>query len=183
MRRRHCCSLACCWRVPALAETQAAVADPGSAQDQPAAARPQPYPDDVRQGHSLEGREWRAERGAVRRSQQAGHLWRADQVGAGAQFPAPFPFHRSLYLCRVGYLVGVVSSTHYDPSKMYPVPAGTFVTDIKNTIHWDGAKAETGPAILLLVGEGPMVSDPLCAQGPEQGARRPGLRAAASKMI
>ena len=52
----------------------------------------------------------------------------------------------------------VSSSTHYDPSKMYPIPAGTFVTDIANTIHWDGAKAETGPCILLLVGEGPMVS-------------------------
>ena len=52
----------------------------------------------------------------------------------------------------------VSSSTHYDPSKMYPIPAGTFVTDIKNTIHWDGAKAETGPCILMLVGEGPMVS-------------------------
>ena len=41
---------------------------------------------------------------------------------------------------------------------MYPIPAGTFVTDVKNTIHWDGAKAETGPCILLLVGEGPMTS-------------------------
>ena len=52
----------------------------------------------------------------------------------------------------------VSSSTHYDPSKMYPIPAGSFVTDIKNTIHWDGAKSETGPAILLLVGEGPVAS-------------------------
>jgi quercetin dioxygenase-like cupin family protein len=50
----------------------------------------------------------------------------------------------------------VSSSTHYDASKMYPIPAGTFVTDIKNTIHWDGAKAETGPCILMLVGEGEM---------------------------
>jgi hypothetical protein len=39
---------------------------------------------------------------------------------------------------------------------MYPAPAGTYVTDIPNTIHWDGAKAETGPAILMLVGEGPV---------------------------
>jgi hypothetical protein len=53
----------------------------------------------------------------------------------------------------------VSSSTHYDPSKMYPIPAGTFVTDIKNTIHWDGARAETGPVILMLVGEGPMTSE------------------------
>jgi quercetin dioxygenase-like cupin family protein len=52
----------------------------------------------------------------------------------------------------------VSSSTHYDPNKMYPIPAGTFVTDIKNTIHWDGARSETGPAILLLVGEGPVKS-------------------------
>ena len=50
----------------------------------------------------------------------------------------------------------VSSSTHYDPSKMYPAPAGTYVTDIPNTIHWDGARAETGPAILMLVGEGPV---------------------------
>jgi quercetin dioxygenase-like cupin family protein len=63
---------------------------------------------------------------------------------------------------RYAYVVSgswwVSSSTHYDPSKMYPVPAGSFVTDIKNTIHWDGAKSETGPAILLLVGEGPVKS-------------------------
>ena len=52
----------------------------------------------------------------------------------------------------------VSSSTHYDPSKMYPIPAGSYVRDIQNTIHWDGAKAETGPCILLLVGEGPMHS-------------------------
>jgi hypothetical protein len=63
---------------------------------------------------------------------------------------------------RYAYVVSgtwwVSSSTHYDPTKMYPIPAGTFVTDIKNTIHWDGAKAETGPCILMLVGEGPMTS-------------------------
>jgi len=63
---------------------------------------------------------------------------------------------------RYAYVVSgswwVSSSTHYDPNKMYPIPAGSFVTDIKNTIHWDGAKSETGPAILLLVGEGPVVS-------------------------
>ncbi len=63
---------------------------------------------------------------------------------------------------RYAYVVSgswwVSSSTHYDPNKMYPIPAGSFVTDIKNTIHWDGAKSETGPAILLLVGEGPVKS-------------------------
>jgi quercetin dioxygenase-like cupin family protein len=54
----------------------------------------------------------------------------------------------------------VSTSTTYDnsPDKMYPIPAGSFVTDIKDTIHWDGAKASTGPCILFLVGEGPMVT-------------------------
>ncbi len=34
----------------------------------------------------------------------------------------------------------VLSSPLYDhPGKMYPILAGTFVTDIKNTIHWDWA--------------------------------------------
>jgi quercetin dioxygenase-like cupin family protein len=61
---------------------------------------------------------------------------------------------------RYAYVVSgtwwVSSSTHYDPSQMYPVPAGSYVTDVPNTIHWDGARAETGPAILMLVGEGPV---------------------------
>ena len=66
----------------------------------------------------------------------------------------------------------VSSSTHYDPAKMYPIPAGSYVRDLKNTIHWDGAKAETGPCILMLVGEGPMVSGRYAAKDaskPEEG--------------
>lgn len=50
----------------------------------------------------------------------------------------------------------VSASSTYDTSRMYPIPAGSFVTDIANTVHWDGAKAATGPCLLMLVGEGPM---------------------------
>jgi len=61
---------------------------------------------------------------------------------------------------RYAYVVSgtwwVSSSTHYDPKQMYPAPAGTYVTDVPNTIHWDGARAETGPTIIMLVGEGPV---------------------------
>ena len=61
---------------------------------------------------------------------------------------------------RYAYVVSgtwwVSSSTHYDPTKMYPVPAGSYVTDVPGTIHWDGARAETGPVVLMLVGEGPV---------------------------
>jgi len=62
------------------------------------------------------------------------------------------------YIYVVSGVWWVSSSTTYDKSKMYPVPAGSFVTDIPNTIHWDGAKEDGGPTILLLVGEGPMVT-------------------------
>jgi hypothetical protein len=35
--------------------------------------------------------------------------------------------------------------------------AGTFVTDVANTVHWDGARAgEKEPAVLLLAGMGPV---------------------------
>ena len=53
----------------------------------------------------------------------------------------------------------VSASDTYDPDKTYPVPAGSFVVDIANTVHWDGAKGE--PCILEVVGEGPMKTVPV----------------------
>ena len=50
----------------------------------------------------------------------------------------------------------VSSSDRYDLTSLYPMPAGTFVTDIAKTVHWDGAKDE--PAVLELVGMGPVVT-------------------------
>jgi hypothetical protein len=52
----------------------------------------------------------------------------------------------------------VSSSDVYDPKTLYPMPAGTFVTDIANTVHWDGARDE--PAVLELVGMGPVITTP-----------------------
>jgi quercetin dioxygenase-like cupin family protein len=61
---------------------------------------------------------------------------------------------------RYAYVVSgtwwVSSSTHWDPAAAYPVPAGSYVRDIANTAHWDGAKDE--PVMLMLVGEGPMTT-------------------------
>jgi quercetin dioxygenase-like cupin family protein len=66
-------------------------------------------------------------------------------------------FHSTVrYIYVVSGTWWVSSSTTYDKNNMYPVPAGSFVTDVANTVHWDGAKAETGPCLLLLVGVGPM---------------------------
>lgn len=53
----------------------------------------------------------------------------------------------------------VSSSDVYDPDKAYPVPAGTYVRDIANTVHWDGAKEDS--CLLMLVGTGPMHTTPL----------------------
>jgi quercetin dioxygenase-like cupin family protein len=54
----------------------------------------------------------------------------------------------------------VSSSDTYDPTKTYPLPAGSSAVESANTIHWDGAKSETGPAIVEVVGMGPVVSTP-----------------------
>jgi quercetin dioxygenase-like cupin family protein len=72
---------------------------------------------------------------------------------------------------RYAYVVSgtwwVSASTTYDESKLYPVPAGSFVTDIANTVHWDGAKESTGPCLLMLVGEGPMHTTGLAQPDPK----------------
>jgi quercetin dioxygenase-like cupin family protein len=47
----------------------------------------------------------------------------------------------------------VSSSEHYDPGKTFPLPAGSFATDMPGKVHWDGAKDQT--TILELVGIGP----------------------------
>jgi quercetin dioxygenase-like cupin family protein len=57
----------------------------------------------------------------------------------------------------------VSASNTWDPSKAYPAPAGSYVRDLANQVHWDGAK--DAPCLLMLVGEGPMVT----TQAPESG--------------
>jgi len=53
----------------------------------------------------------------------------------------------------------VSSSTVYDERNTYPFHAGTFATDVANTVHWDGARTgEKEPAIILLTGMGPVTT-------------------------
>ena len=60
----------------------------------------------------------------------------------------------------------VSSSNVFDPSKTYPVHAGTVAIDRANTVHWDGARAgEKEPAILELVGIGPVKTIQVDEQG------------------
>jgi hypothetical protein len=48
------------------------------------------------------------------------------------------------------------TGTKYDPASTYPAPAGTFVVDKANGIHYDGAK--DADCVLEIVGTGPMTT-------------------------
>jgi hypothetical protein len=48
------------------------------------------------------------------------------------------------------------TGTKYDPASTYPVPAGTYVVDRANGIHYDGAKDTE--CVLEIVGMGPMTT-------------------------
>ena len=50
----------------------------------------------------------------------------------------------------------VSSNDTFDTDKTYPMPAGSVVTDLANTVHFDGAK--DGEALLELVGMGPVTT-------------------------
>ena len=73
-------------------------------------------------------------------------------------FSHPHFHSQQRYIYVVSGTWWVSDSSTYDPSKTYPLPAGTFAMDNIKAIHWDGAKPETGPAILELVGMGPVVT-------------------------
>jgi hypothetical protein len=48
------------------------------------------------------------------------------------------------------------TGTKYDPDSTYPAPAGTYVVDIANQIHYDGAKDTD--CVLEIVGMGPVMT-------------------------
>lgn len=63
---------------------------------------------------------------------------------------------------RYAYVVSgtwwVSSSDTYDLANTHPMPAGSVVTDLANTVHYDGAKDTE--AVLELVGMGPVTTTP-----------------------
>lgn len=48
----------------------------------------------------------------------------------------------------------VATTETFDPATTYPLPVGTFATDLAGKVHWDGSKDED--LILLVTGMGPM---------------------------
>ena len=58
---------------------------------------------------------------------------------------------RYVYVVSGTWWVG--SGAKFDPNSTYPVPAGSFVHQFANELHFDGAKSE--PCIILVSGVGP----------------------------
>ena len=50
----------------------------------------------------------------------------------------------------------VGTSSHYDPKLSHPMPAGSVIKDVANTVHWDGVRMGGPPAVIELVGMGPV---------------------------
>jgi hypothetical protein len=67
----------------------------------------------------------------------------------------------------------VSSSAHFDPAMAYPLPAGSFLIDRANTVHWDGAKAGGEPVVLELVGMGPVTTTGVDESGKPLPPKKP----------
>jgi hypothetical protein len=59
---------------------------------------------------------------------------------------------RYVYVVSGTWWVG--TGAKFDPASTKPIPAGSYVTDIPNELHYDGAK--DGDCVLMIVGMGPM---------------------------
>jgi hypothetical protein len=61
---------------------------------------------------------------------------------------------RFVYVVSGTWYVG--TGNHYDPKQSFPMPAGSFLVDVANKVHWDGVRAGAEPAVIYLVGVGPV---------------------------
>ena len=80
-------------------------------------------------------------------------------------FSKPHFHDQERYIYVVSGTWWVSSSSHYDPKNTYPMPAGSVVKDVANTVHYDGARAGGPPAVLELVGMGPVKTIPVGEDG------------------
>ena len=65
------------------------------------------------------------------------------------------------------------TSKVYDERTTYPVHAGTVAVDKLRGIHWDGARTgEKEPAVLILAGTGPNITQNVDENGKDQGPPR-----------
>jgi hypothetical protein len=81
-------------------------------------------------------------------------------------FSKPHFHDRDRWIYVVSGTWWVSSKNIYDEKTTYPFHAGTFSTDVANTVHYDGARSgEKEPAVILLAGIGPVKTVPVGADG------------------
>src|SRR5262245_33541685 len=81
-------------------------------------------------------------------------------------FSQPHSHDQERYAYVISGTWWVSTSNVYDEKTTDPVRAGTVAIDVKNTVHWDGARlGETEPAVLVLVGMGPVKTTQVDANG------------------
>lgn len=71
------------------------------------------------------------------------------------QFSAPHRLANDRWVFVISGTLWVSSAAAFDPKSTYPVPANSFVTDLANTVFWDGNRAGAAePTTLLISGIG-----------------------------
>lgn len=84
--------------------------------------------------------------------------------GPGNKFSTPHSHSKPRYAFVVAGTWWNGEGSDYDFNKAYPVTAGSYIVHPPGAVHWDGAKDDGG--IILLVGEGPIVTTRAPCNGP-----------------
>jgi hypothetical protein len=71
-------------------------------------------------------------------------------------FSKPHRHDKERYIVVVSGIWWVSSSDKQDMTTLYPLRAGTIARDVANTVHWDGSKKGGEPAVIEIVGMGPV---------------------------
>lgn len=66
----------------------------------------------------------------------------------------PHTHNQERYVVVLSGIWWVGTGTKWDPEQTYPMPAGSYVVDRPNEVHWDGAK--DSECVIYLVGMGPV---------------------------
>jgi hypothetical protein len=147
-------------RIPlAVALTLASVLS-ASAQDQPAIPRTAVKPDPTHASFILpKDLKWKRESLGQLQAPLYGDPDKPGPYGILIKWPKGEMSHPHFHTTdRFAYVVSgtwwISTSSHWDPATTYPLPQGSFATDLAGKVHWDGSKDED--LILLVTGMGPM---------------------------
>ena len=150
----------------------AAIVVPAGAQDQPPIPKTAVMPDPTHATFILpKDLKWKRESLGQMQAPLYGDPSKPGPYGVVIKWPKGQMSHPHYHTTdRFAYVVQgtwwVATSETFDPATTYPLPQGSFATDLANKVHWDGSKDED--LILLVTGMGPMQT----VQVPEKPAAR-----------